>query len=224
MREARWYAINTKESIEFSAIILAGGLSSRFGMNKGLVPLLDKPLIRYVLDVVYDIVDEVIVVVSSKNQVKDFMNIVSSDSDIVVDAENTHSPLVGASSGFEEACGRYSLLLPCDTPLVSKDVLLFLLELRTNKNAVVIRWPNGYIEPLQAVYCTKPAVEAAKNALVSGKSDMLSIINGLQGVRYVSTLALLHLDPELRTLLNINSPQDLKAAEDVLEHARKQRK
>jgi molybdopterin-guanine dinucleotide biosynthesis protein A len=78
---------------------------------------------------------------------------------------------------------------------------------------VIPRWPNGYIEPLQAVYCIKPAYEAAKNALSEGKLNMQSMVDRLRGVRYVSTLVLQQLDPELRTFFNINAPLDLKKAE-----------
>ncbi len=41
-----------------SAIIIAGGLSKRFGQEKGLVPLANKPLIKYVVEAVNQIVDE----------------------------------------------------------------------------------------------------------------------------------------------------------------------
>ena len=199
-----------------SAIILAGGFSSRFGQDKGLLPLANKPLIKHVLDTISNIVDEKIVVVSSKVQAEKFAKVVSPDVKVLVDAGDVQSPLVGALTGFKETRGEHALLIPCDTPLVSKDVLLLLFELCINKNAVIPRWPNGYIEPLQAVYCTKPALEAAKNALSEGKLDMRSIVERLRGIRYVSTLVLQQLDPTLRTFFNINTPLDLKKAEFTL--------
>jgi len=201
--------------LDRSAIILAGGFSSRFGQDKGLVQLVGKPLIRHVLDKVDDIVDEKIVVVSSKVQAENFAKVVGSDANVFMDMNEARSPLVGALAGLEEAHGKYALLLPCDTPLISKGVLLFLLDLCIDKNAVIPRWPNGYIEPLHAVYFTKSALEAAKNALGEGKLNMQSMINGMRGVRYVSTLVLQQLDPDLRTFFNINTPLDLKKAEQM---------
>ena len=202
--------------LDKSAIILAGGFSSRFGQDKGLLPLANKPLIRHVLDTISSIIDEKIVVVSSKVQAEKFAKVVTPDVKVLVDASDVQSPLVGALTGFEETRGEYALLVPCDTPLVSKDVLLLLFELRINKNAVIPRWPNGYIEPLQAVYCTKPALDAAKNALSEGKLDICSMVERLRGMRYVSTLVLQQLDPTLRTFFNINTPLDLKKAEFTL--------
>jgi len=202
--------------LDRSAIILAGGFSSRFGQDKGLVQLADKPLIRHVLDKVDNIVDEKIVVVSSKVQAENFAKVVGSSANVFLDMGEARSPLVGALAGFEEAHGKYALLLPCDTPLISKGVLLFMLDLCVDKNAVIPRWPNGYIEPLHAVYFTKSALDAAKNALGEGKLNMQSMINEMRGVRYVSTLVLQQLDPDLRTFFNINTPLDLKKAELML--------
>lgn len=204
-----------------SAIILAGGFSNRFGQDKGLLLLAGKPLIRRIMHAIYGIVDETIIVVSSKVQAENFAKVTGSNVRIVIDANDMQSPLIGALTGFERAYGEYSLLLPCDTPLVSRDILLLLLELRTNKNAVVPRWPNGYIEPLQAVYCTKPAVEAAKKTLNAGKADMRSMVDGLQGVRYISTLVLRQLDPKLRTFFNVNTLLDLRNAEFMFKQLKK---
>lgn len=199
-----------------SAIILSGGFSRRFGQDKGLLQLAGKPLVKHVLDAISLIVDEKILVLSSKTQAKDYAKAIGSNVKILFDVSNVQSPLVGALTGFEGACGEYALLLSCDTPFVSKDVISLLLELCINRNAVIPRWPSGYIEPLQAVYCIRPTYEAAKNALSEGKLNMRSMVDKLYGVRYISTLILRQLDPDLRTFFNVNTPLDLKKAELML--------
>ena len=199
-----------------SAIILAGGFSHRFGQDKGLLQLADKPLIKHVLDAISTLVDEQIVVASSKVQAENYAKNIGSDANVFVDTAELHCPLVGALTGFKEAHGEYTVLLSCDTPFVSRDVVSLLFEICINRYAVIPRWPNGYIEPLQAVYCTKLALEAAKNALKEGKLNVQSMVDRLRGVRYVSTLVLQQLDPELRTFINVNTPLDLKKAELML--------
>ncbi len=202
--------------LDRSAIILAGGGSSRFGQDKGLLELAGKPMIRHILDAVSGIVDEKIIVVNSEAQARNLGGIVESEISIVVDIDNAEGPLVGAYTGFKRAGGKYSLLLPCDTPLVSSEIVSLLMEFCSNRNAVIPRYPNGYIEPLQAVYRTKPAFEAAEKALNEGRLDLRSMIDNLKGVRYISTLVLRQLDPKLSTFFNINSPRDLAKAESIL--------
>jgi molybdopterin-guanine dinucleotide biosynthesis protein A len=202
--------------LESTAIILAGGASTRLGQDKGLLTLAGKPLIRYVLDAVDNMVDEKLVVVNSETQAEGYSKTLSSEIRVIVDKGKGKTPLLGAETGFKAANGEYSLLLPCDTPFVSRQVLALLLDLRKNKTAVIPRWPNCYIEPLQAVYRTVPSLEAAKTSLSKDKSNMRSMIDRLQGIRYVSTLVLQELDPELRTFFNINTLLDLKKAETIV--------
>ncbi|MGQ9529796.1 MAG: molybdenum cofactor guanylyltransferase, partial [Candidatus Bathycorpusculaceae bacterium] len=101
---------------------------------------------------------------------------------------------------------------------ISKSIISLLFELCPNKNAVIPRWPNGYIEPLQAVYCTKPALEAAEKAFGEDRLNMQSMVDKLRGVRYISTIVLRQLDPELRSFFNVNTPIDLRRAELLLKN------
>lgn len=202
--------------LQKSAVILAGGFSRRFGKDKGLVNLDGKPLVLHVIDRVSKIVDEVLVVISSNDQKNKFETILGEKANLVIDKDEFQSPLVGAITGFESANGEYSLLLPCDTPLISIQILQFLLDMCTNRSAVIPRWPSGYIEPLQAVYHTKSALTAAKTVLMQGKMNMRSMIDNLRGVRYVSTMVLEQMEPKLLTFFNVNTPQDLKKVESIL--------
>lgn len=202
-----------------SAIIVAGGFSKRYGQDKGLLQLFNKPLVKHVLDAVDEIANEKLVVVSSTSQAQKYREVVNSDTSLIVDKSDLRSPLIGALTGFQQASGDYSLLLPCDTPFVSKSVLSLLLELCITRNAAIPRWPNCYIEPLQAAYRTRPAIEAAEKAVCKGEMNMQGMVDKLAGVRYVSTLVLRQLDPDLTTFFNINTPIDLKKAERLLRSA-----
>jgi len=199
-----------------AVVVLAGGFSKRLGQDKCLINLVGKPLVLHVIDRVSTVTDEKVVVAGSNVPIEALSNLFKSKARVVVDKYEGQSPLVGALTGFESVDAECSLLLPCDTPFVSVEIVALLLDLCVNKSAVIPRWPNGYIEPLQAAYNTKSAIEAAKKALNEGKRDLLSIISHLRRVRYVSTLVLQQLDPKLLTFFNVNTPQDLKKAESML--------
>ena len=199
-----------------SAIILAGGLSKRLGQDKGLVKLAGKPLLTHVLDKISGVVDETVVVVSSESQKRIFEDLLKQEARVTVDRDRAQSPLVGALTGFENAQNEYSMLLPCDAPFVSSQIASLLLDLCVNRSAVIPRWPNGFIEPLQAAYHTKSAQVVAKKALENGKMNFQSMIALLKGVRYISTMVLQQIDPKLLTFFNVNTPNDLKKAESIL--------
>ncbi|MEM2947233.1 MAG: molybdenum cofactor guanylyltransferase [Candidatus Bathyarchaeia archaeon] len=199
-----------------SAIVLAGGASKRFGYDKGLALLAGKPLIMHVLDALTNLVEEKIVVVSSRGQAEKIVKVLKSGVKIAIDQSHLQSPLVGALTGFKETSGEYALLLPCDTPLISREILALILELCKDKSAVIPRWPNGYIEPLHAAYCVKPALEASEVALKEGKLDMRSMVERLRNIRYVSTLVFQQFDPQLKMFFNVNTPLDLKRAESMI--------
>ncbi len=201
-----------------SAIILAGGISKRFGQDKGLVKLAGKPLIILVLEKVSEVVDEIVLVVNSDAQKRKFAGAIGKKASIVQDRTNIQTPLVGAVVGFETVQSDYALLLACDTPYLSSKILSFLLEMSINKAAAIPRWPNGNIEPLQAAYNAKAAAQAAEISLKEDKLNMRSMIDSIRNVRYISTIALRQFDPTLKTFVNINTPSDLRRAEALMKH------
>jgi molybdopterin-guanine dinucleotide biosynthesis protein A len=203
-----------------SAIVLAGGSSSRFGEDKGLVKLAGKPLLTHVVNAVRTIVDEVVVTTSSTIRVTQYQRIVCNDVRFAVDSRESEGPLIGALTGFNAALGEYALVLPFDTPFVSRDIVTLLFDLCMGKSAVIPRWPNAQIEPLHAVYKVNEARTAAEAAVAEGRLDMRGMIERMQGLRFVSTLVIMELDPELKSFFNINTPLDLKKAESILKSRR----
>jgi len=204
--------MSREKTVERSAIVLAGGFSSRFGQDKGVLKLANKPLVKHVIDAVNTVVDEIVIVTNSQERITKYAKAGMTDIRFVVDVCDLKSPLIGALTGFGCAHGKYSLLLPFDMPFVSREVISMLFELCRNKAAVIPRWPNGYIEPLHAVYQTKRALKAAKSTVAEGKLTVRAMIKKLRGVQYVSTLVIQQLDPDLNTFFNINTPTDLKKA------------
>lgn len=200
-----------------TAIILAGGSSQRFGIGKGLANLAGKPLILHVIEKIQDLADEIIICVRSEEQKFLFSPILPDNFEIAVDEENLPPcPLTGAHTGLERAKGKYSILLPCDTPFLSTKLAELMFDIVVDVNAVIPRWPNGYLEPLQAVYRTKSALEATREALKRGEKRLSYMISLLRGVRYLSTLVIKEIDPKMLTFFNINIPIDLKRAEVII--------
>jgi molybdopterin-guanine dinucleotide biosynthesis protein A len=194
-----------------SVVILAGGCATRFNNgDKGLFELNGKPLLNYVVDAVKGLVEDIIIVTNTQERADAYAKIVSAKVSFVLDAEEAKGPLMGALMGFEAAQGEYTLLLPVDSPFVSKEVLELLFDLAPGKAAVIPRNTDMEIEPLHAVYNTAQTLTVIKETLAQDQFDMHSMIERLRGVRYISTMVIEQLDPELNTFTNINTPLDLK--------------
>lgn len=207
--------------LDKSAIILAGGNAARFGEDKGTVMLGNKPLIRHVYDNIQDIVDEVIVVTKNQLRADQYAKLLPEKVNFIIDSEETQGPLIGALTGFKEAQGKYSILLPFDAPFVSKEVAMLLFDLCVGKAATVPRNPDNEIEPLCAVYQTMRALETARQLTAEGVLDMHSLVENLRGVRFISTMVIEQIDPELRSFFNVNTPLDLKRAVVMLQGPKK---
>jgi molybdopterin-guanine dinucleotide biosynthesis protein A len=152
------------------------------------------------------------VVTDSQNRADAYATIVSTKVRFVIDVCASRGPLVGALAGFEAANGEYSALLPFDSPFVFQDVLTLLFDCAIGKAAAIPRWTNQEIEPLYAVYNTKQALKAAKEALTENQLDLEEMVEKMRGVRFISTMVLEQIDPDLKIFFSINTPLDLKKA------------
>jgi molybdopterin-guanine dinucleotide biosynthesis protein A len=168
------------------------------------------------VDAVSTVVEETIIVVNNQERANTYTKIVGSNVKFAFDLQEARGPLMGALTGLETAQGKYSILLGDATPFVSREIVELLFELGHGKSAVVPRWPDQQIEPLYSVYHTKTALAAGKMALDEGLSDVRALIENLGGVRYLSTLVIQEMDPQLKTFFNVNTPVDLKRAEGLL--------
>jgi molybdopterin-guanine dinucleotide biosynthesis protein A len=198
--------------LERSVVILAFETAKGFTEDKGVTQVEGKPLLRRVVDAVDGCTDETIIVTESQEQINIYQKLVPPDIEFVVCNDATKGPLAMALCGLEAAKGNYTLLLPSDNPFISSEVIDLLFDLSTNKAAVVPRSPDSEPEPLQSVYNTKKAIEVAKAAIAEGDYAIEALVEQLRCIRYLSTMVIEQLDPELKTFFRVKTPLDFKKA------------
>ncbi len=198
----------------YSAIILSGGESTRFGQDKGLFQVFQQPLISFVIEKVKPFIDELLIVTKRKSA-KTYSSLFPS-AQILVDEYNFRGALAGIATGINHAHGTYSYVLPSDTPLLSTKVLALLRDASSDHDAVIPRWPSGYLEPLQAIYHTQAAARAALLSIQKENFRLRNLISHLDAVKYISTVTLAQYDPNLRTFFNINQVDDLHEIRHLL--------
>jgi molybdopterin-guanine dinucleotide biosynthesis protein A len=199
------------------AIILAGGSSMRFGRNKALVRLKDKPLIEYIIDQSRKITDLIVVTISKNDSIEEFQNILPRDIEIIRDDGGLKSPLTGLMSGLNKFSDGYVAVIACDMPFIKSEVLNLLFEKAIGFDLAIPRWPNGYLEPLHAVYDYNKTRQCLSKLKISNNTRVSDLISMLQSVNYLDISEIRKIDPSLRVFFNINSENELKIAENHLQ-------
>jgi len=118
--------------MNLTAIILAGGESSRMGEDKGLMFFEGKPMIQHVIDVVKPMVDHIIII--SNNRAYEVFGYAVYD-----DLIQGKGPLAGIYTGLRYSETDKNLVLSCDVPFVNKEVLQLVID---NCNTVDIVIPE----------------------------------------------------------------------------------
>ena len=198
---------------DITVAILAGGTSKRFGSEKSLAEFQGKPLISHMFDIAQRISSTILIVVSDEEQEEKLKPLVKTGQMVVDPEGEPKCALTGALSAFEHTKTSHTLLMPVDTPLAEPDLLKMLIRLSPGHGAVVPSWPSGYIEPLHSVYLAEHAYALGLEVMEIGLHKMSNLLDRIQQVLFVSTETLNQFDPELDTFMNINTPQELTAAE-----------
>jgi molybdopterin-guanine dinucleotide biosynthesis protein A len=202
------------------ALILAGGKSKRIGTSKAFIDLNGKPMLLYVVDKVQEIADEIVVAVEKDSDPSSYVRILPPSILVVNDFMVNVGPLAGILVGMSNLSAEYGVVLPCDVPFVNVDVLKLLFDRASGAEAAIPQWPNGYIEPLHAVYRVESALQATRSALKEVKQRVYEMIRRLRGIVYVDVEEIKRIDPNLLTFFNVNSYDDLSRAKLLLNSCR----
>jgi molybdopterin-guanine dinucleotide biosynthesis protein A len=199
-----------------TAIILAGGESSRFGSNKALQLLAGKPLIRHVAERLSQIADETLVVIGYREPRPGYEAVLPSSVKIMNDSREGKTPLIGIATGLQATKSEYAFICACDLPFVKQEVVELLYRRASGADAAIPKWNQGHIEPLEAVYRTSSTLVATRETLSPSGSRLKAMISKLGKVVYVSVEDEVGiLDSDLRTFLNVNTREDMDRAEEL---------
>ncbi len=192
-----------------TAVILAGGRSTRMGRNKALVKIKGKEMLAWIVEGLKPLVNEIIVVAKDESIKSSYQKIVPEDVRVLTDVMGLDGPLVGIYSAFLEAMSEYAYVHPIDSPVVNKGVIEYLFQKAEGYDASIARWDDGSIEPMHAVYKVKTGLAGARWALDRGDSSAKALASKLERVNYIPVDDLRKFDDKLVSLLNVNTPQEL---------------
>ena len=194
---------------KLTVVIQAGGESRRMGQDKGLVPFLGKTLIERVIERLRPAADELVVTTNNLSAYK-FLG-VPLYSDFISGA----GALGGLYTALHAAKNQWVAVTACDMPFASPNLLWTAAErlAEGNFDVVIPRGPNG-LEPFHAVYRAAACLPHILSALQAEKRRVDSWFGAVR-LSQISWDEVLQIDPSGRVFLNVNTPEELAAAEEV---------
>jgi molybdopterin-guanine dinucleotide biosynthesis protein A len=199
-----------------SAIILAGGNSNRMNQDKGLSILSGIPLVEHVINKVTEIVEELILIVKDETQKQRYLSKLDYKIIVKTDVSKISSPIIGTITGLSCTKADYTLILACDMPFVSKQAIKILFEEAKGHNGAVFQHPNGWIEPLCAVYKVEPALKQAMSLYNQNNLRIRMILKKMEDVTYIPIKTLKEIDPTLLTFFDVDTESSLKEAHKII--------
>ena len=188
---------------DLTVAVLAGGHSSRMGTDKSFVRVLGRPLIEHTLAQAAGLGDETLIVT---NRPQDYAYLgLPLFGDVLPDK----GALGGLYSALQAARGRHVLCIACDMPFVVRNLMAYVVSLRSEAEAVVSRLA-GQPEPFRAVY-GRDCRGTMLAALEAGRLRVSDCLAQMQ-VRYVDEAEIDRFDPERLSFVNVNTPDDLEHA------------
>jgi molybdopterin-guanine dinucleotide biosynthesis protein A len=182
-----------------TGIVLAGGRSRRYGCNKALVQVQGVRLIERIVEVMKALFKNVILITNTPPEYA-FL-----DLPMYTDYLKGLGPLGGIYSGLKSMPDEAGFFAACDMPFLNKDFIRHMVSLRQGVDVVVPRLPIG-LEPLHAVYA-KSCLAAIEALIHSRKHQIIKFFPKVR-VYYLEVDEIRKFDPELRSFININRPDE----------------
>jgi len=199
---------NNKENLRLTAIILAGGKSSRIGVdkNKAMLKLNGKYLLDIVISKLKRIAGDIIIVGPPEKY--------PSYKQVVPDLFNQKGLLVGLYSGLKASASRYNLVVGCDMPFLNVELLQYMGDKIDSNDIIIPRYAKSYVEPLCAIY-SKDCLEVIKKNIGDGILSIRRIFPYLK-VRYIEEEEIKRVDSDFNSFFNINYKEDFIRAEELI--------
>ena len=198
-----------------SAVVLAGGRSSRMGAPKAELAWRGSTMLRHVVAVVGRVVDGPVAVVGAPGQV---LPDLGPRVRVLEDAQEGLGPMQGLAVGLAGLAEDSETAFVCSTdlPFLHSDFVRVVLQAFTDDVDVVLPRVHGYRQPLAAGYRTNLAPLVEK-LLAEGRLRPAHLFEECRVVtlgeeRLLADKRLARVDPELESVVNINAPEDYDAA------------
>lgn len=187
-----------------SGVVLAGGKGRRIGGKKAFIQLGGQTLIERVCDRLAGIFSDVVIV---GDALKPFSQLPYQN---IPDRLSTLGPIGGLESALRAIPKKYLFVVACDMPFLSSAVIRDMLPFSGDYELVIPRIA-GRLHPLHAIY--SPSCLPVIAGQIKKKDLALRSLSDHLRCLYFPEDRFRQLDSGLRSLININTLEDLASAQ-----------
>lgn len=176
------------------------------GTDKSFVLLHNKPIIEHCLMRLVPLGLPMILVTNSPE------NYARCNVPMIRDIVFGQGSLGGIYTAIASSSTDYTLCVACDMPFLHTLLLKHLIERRADWDVVVPRI-GGFPEALHSVY-SKACLDPIRQRLAQGQLKASGFYDQVKTL-YVEEAEIRLMDPDLRSFINVNTPDDLTAAQSL---------
>jgi len=184
------------------ALILAGGENKRLPVIKGFLEVDGKRIIDSTVYILEHIFDTVLI---STNKPEDYYYI---GLPMVGDKIMQRGPMTGILSALNIPEIPEIFVTACDMPFIRSELIQYIVNQWDKKWDAAIPLFNEKPQPLLGIY-SKTVADRMEASIKKGKRGLRSFLKDIN-VLYIDEEDVRRLDPEGRSFVNINTPEDVK--------------
>jgi molybdenum cofactor guanylyltransferase len=185
------------DSVKYSGILLAGGKSTRMGEDKAFLRYGNQFLYEYSLSVLKKICNEIFISTSNPQ-------FVSTNLRIIEDEHTGIGPIGGIYSCLKQIKNKYAIILPCDLPMITLEIIAVLTENLKGNEVVIALNDQNLPEPLIGIY-SNSVIPIIEKMIVSNNFKMHDLFNNVKS-DFVKIPGATH-----NIFRNINSPKEFNS-------------
>ncbi|MDO5849108.1 MAG: molybdenum cofactor guanylyltransferase [Methanobrevibacter sp.] len=197
-----------------SCILLCGGQSRRMGQDKGSMNIHGKPMIIHILTTLNNIIDEAVIVLNNEDRIIKYKEFIEKHEfsykiRFVEDEIKDKGPLSGILTGLKHISSDYALVLPCDSPYITKNHVNTLFNEISNDYDCIVPYNDDEnkiktSEPLHSIY-NKNNIDTITNLI---EKDILHI-KGLLKEKNCKFIKIDNKKLLKKEFRNLNRPEDI---------------
>jgi molybdenum cofactor guanylyltransferase len=186
-----------------TAVVLAGGKSSRMGRPKALLLFDGEPLIVHLARALERMFAETVIVAAPEQELPPLPAI------LVRDEVPYQGPVGGIYYGLRVASGKNCFVTSCDVAFLNPSLISHLLSQISDYDVVVPHWQERF-QPLHAVYRTS-VLPLLKEQLERGELRPIFLFDKVR-TRKIDEGEVKIFDPDGLSFFNMNTPDDYQQA------------